>query len=42
MKKVLSRVIMLRHGESIWNSNDRERGLVKRFTGWSDVKMTHL
>lgn len=34
------RVVFVRHGESIWNVTDPSRGLVTRFTGWSDVTLT--
>jgi 2,3-bisphosphoglycerate-dependent phosphoglycerate mutase len=41
-KSLVGRVILIRHGESIWNSTDPSRGLLMRFTGWADVPMTEL
>eukprot|EP01041_Mallomonas_annulata_P001233 gene1233-2391_t len=41
-KRRVSRVIFIRHGESIWNVTDPSRALTTRFTGWADVKLTEL
>ena len=30
----LGRVILIRHGESIWNTTDKSRKMETRFTGW--------
>ena len=36
----LGRLILVRHGESIWNVTDAARNLVQRFTGWIDIPLT--
>ena len=41
MMKKLGRVILVRHGESIWNATDPVRGLQTRFTGWSNIPLTN-
>ena len=41
MKK-LGKLVFVRHGESIWNKTDPERGLTTRFTGWADIPLTDL
>mmetsp|Transcript_37967 Transcript_37967/g.88344 ORF Transcript_37967/g.88344 Transcript_37967/m.88344 type:complete len:294 (+) Transcript_37967:90-971(+) len=33
-------LILLRHGQSIWNITDPSVGLVSRFTGWADIALT--
>ena len=38
--KKLGRLILIRHGESVWNITDPNRGLVSRFTGWADISLT--
>mmetsp|Transcript_28408 Transcript_28408/g.28713 ORF Transcript_28408/g.28713 Transcript_28408/m.28713 type:complete len:522 (+) Transcript_28408:177-1742(+) len=38
----IGRVILIRHGESIWNCTDVKRHLKLRFTGWADVRLTEL
>ncbi|GMH86417.1 hypothetical protein TrST_g5564 [Triparma strigata] len=34
------KLILVRHGQSIWNVNDRDLDLVSRFTGWTDIELT--
>ena len=36
----IGRLVLVRHGESIWNVTDTARNLVTRFTGWIDVPLT--
>lgn len=36
----VGRLILVRHGQSIWNVDDVTRGLITRFTGWADVALT--
>lgn len=38
--KKLGRVILIRHGESIWNSTDATRGMETRFTGWCNIPLS--
>ncbi len=33
-------LILVRHGQSLWNVTDESSGLTARFTGWTDVAMT--
>ena len=39
-KSKFGRLVLVRHGQSIWNVDDVTRGLVTRFTGWADVELT--
>lgn len=36
----VGRVIIIRHGQSIWNVTDPDLGLTARFTGWADIGLT--
>ncbi len=38
----VGRLILLRHGESIWNATDSTRSISPRFSGWADIPMTRL
>lgn len=38
----IGRLILVRHGQSVWNVTDETQNTVSRFTGWADVKLTHL
>ena len=40
MAKKLGRLILVRHGESIWNSCDPARGMTTRFTGWCNIPLS--
>lgn len=40
LKVIVLNLKLFRHGESVWNITDPERGLVSRFTGWVDVSLT--
>eukprot|EP00978_Attheya_sp_CCMP212_P014795 scaffold37888_cov62-Attheya_sp.AAC.1 len=35
-------LILVRHGQSIWNVTDPTRNLTARFTGWADIELTDL
>jgi len=35
-------LILLRHGQSIWNVTDPSTGTISRFTGWADIPLTPL
>lgn len=37
----VGRVILVRHGQSIWNVTDPDLGLTARFTGWADIALTN-
>ncbi|GMH74933.1 hypothetical protein TL16_g06600, partial [Triparma laevis f. inornata] len=34
------KLILVRHGQSIWNVNDPTLNLTSRFTGWTDIPLT--
>lgn len=34
------RLILVRHGQSVWNVTDASQGTTARFTGWADVGLT--
>ena len=36
-KRRVGRIILVRHGQSIWNVNCKEKGTTARFTGWADI-----
>lgn len=36
------RLILVRHGESLWNITNKKQGRVTRFTGWADVPLSNL
>ena len=38
----LGRLVLVRHGESIWNITDHTRGISPRFSGWADIPLTPL
>ena len=40
MAKKVGRLILVRHGESIWNSCDPARGMTTRFTGWCNIPLS--
>jgi len=39
-KRKLGRLVLVRHGESIWNITDPSRGISPRFSGWADIPLT--
>mmetsp|Transcript_8052 Transcript_8052/g.8076 ORF Transcript_8052/g.8076 Transcript_8052/m.8076 type:complete len:381 (-) Transcript_8052:198-1340(-) len=40
MAKKLGKVILIRHGESIWNTCDSSRNMRTRFTGWCNIALS--
>lgn len=36
----IGKLILVRHGQSIWNVNDPTLNLTSRFTGWTDIPLT--
>ena len=40
--KRAGRLILVRHGESLWNITDKSSNRVTRFTGWADIPMSEL
>lgn len=38
----IGRLVLLRHGESMWNVTDRAKKRETRFTGWADVPISQL
>mmetsp|Transcript_9041 Transcript_9041/g.16643 ORF Transcript_9041/g.16643 Transcript_9041/m.16643 type:complete len:472 (-) Transcript_9041:51-1466(-) len=36
----IGRLILVRHGQSVWNVTDPSRDLTARFTGWADIGLT--
>ncbi|KAL7550774.1 hypothetical protein ACHAWF_015067 [Thalassiosira exigua] len=36
----IGRLILVRHGQSVWNVTDPTRNLTARFTGWADIGLT--
>jgi bisphosphoglycerate-dependent phosphoglycerate mutase len=35
------RLVLVRHGESIWNITDKAAGRTTRFTGWADIPLSN-
>ena len=38
----IGRLILVRHGQSLWNVTCKEKGTTARFTGWADIGLTEL
>ena len=38
--KCIGRIILIRHGQSVWNVTDASTGTTARFTGWADIDLT--
>ena len=36
----LGRILLVRHGESIWNTTDNKRNMRTRFTGWANIPLS--
>ena len=39
-KRKLGRLVLVRHGESIWNVTDPTRDISPRFSGWANIPLT--
>lgn len=40
VRPIVGRVVLMRHGQSVWNVTDPDLGTTARFTGWADVGLT--